>query len=38
VTLYHVRRLPPDRRGDFPDMTEAEDILLAYQLRPRQRI
>ena len=38
VTLYHVRQLPPARRGDFPAMTEAGSILLAYQLRPRQRI
>lgn len=38
VVLYHVRQLPPERRGDFPDAASAGDVLLAYQLRPRQRI
>jgi hypothetical protein len=38
VTLYHVRQLPPERRNDFPSVTAEGDILLAHELRPRQRI
>jgi hypothetical protein len=38
VTLYHVHELPAERRKDFPGVTTAGDILLAHQLRPRQRI
>ncbi|HWA48648.1 MAG TPA: hypothetical protein VG742_10260 [Dongiaceae bacterium] len=38
VTLYHVRELPAERRDRFPAEVAAGDILLASQLRPRQRI
>jgi hypothetical protein len=38
VTLYHVEALPAQRRADFPKQAAAGEVLLAYQVRPRQRV
>ncbi|HET6158790.1 MAG TPA: hypothetical protein VFE34_10630 [Dongiaceae bacterium] len=35
--LYHVRALPPERRGSFPAAPREGDVLLMEMLRPARR-
>ena len=35
--LYHVRALPPERRGSFPATVRNGEVLLMRELRPARR-
>ena len=35
--LYHVRPLPPERRGNFPESARDGEVLLMRELRPARR-
>jgi hypothetical protein len=36
--LYHVRALPAERRGSFPDAPNEGEVLLMRELRPARRL